>query len=94
MLVIREVFTAKPGQAMKLAKVLKDVVPLMGGLKVRVMTDFIGAFNTVVMEVEMADLGQFEALMRDYSSRADVQERMRGYTDLWTTGRREVYRVV
>ena len=34
----------------------------------------------------MADLGQFETLMCGYASRADVQKKMRGYTDSWTTG--------
>ena len=34
----------------------------------------------------MADLGQFETLMCGHASRADVQKKMRGYTDSWTTG--------
>jgi hypothetical protein len=93
MYIVRETFTAKPGKASALAAMFKNVMAGVPG-HVRVMTDAIGTFNTVVIDTEVEDLGTFEALMRDYASRADIREKMQGYTDMYQTGRREVFRVV
>lgn len=94
MVVIREVFTAKPGMASKLAAMLKEIAPLVPGGKVRILTDFVGPFNTVVMETETGSLGDFEEMMRQYGARQDIRDRMKGYTELYETGRREIYKVV
>jgi len=96
MFVIRETFTAKPGMASKLAMMFKDLFtkePRMNS-KTRVLTDQVGAFNTVVLETETASLDAFEKEMQEYMSKPDMRDRMKGYTDLWTTGRREIYRVM
>ncbi len=99
MYVIRETFVAKPGQASKLAKLMKEVMGAMprGNGRVRVMTDFVGPFNTVVLETEVEDIGSFEREMKDYMSgqaAAEVQAKMKGYTDLYQEGRREIYRTL
>lgn len=94
MLIVRETFTAKPGQASKLAALLKDAATSMAPGHVRVMTDLVGTFNTVVLETEVASLDEFELHIRAYGSNHDVRERMRGYTDLWISGVREVFSVL
>lgn len=94
MYVIRETFTAKPGQASSLARLLKQAMVDLGGIKARILTDYIAHFNTVVMETEVEELGAFEKMMADYASRQDVREKMKGYADMYTAGKREVYRVV
>ncbi len=33
-------------------------------------------------------------LMHEYQTNAALRETLKGYTDLWLTGRREIYRVV
>jgi len=93
MYIVRETFTARPGQASTLARLCKQIMA-ESGFKVRVLTDFIGPFNTVVMEHEVGDLAEFERTMAEYASRQDVRDKMKGYTDMYQTGRREVYRVV
>jgi hypothetical protein len=66
-----------------------------GKLKnVRVMTDLTGDFNHVVMEHEVESASEFEELLSRYSSDPEAREKAKGYTELWTTGRRELYRVV
>ncbi|HSH00033.1 MAG TPA: hypothetical protein VLB27_08285 [candidate division Zixibacteria bacterium] len=99
MLIIREVFTAKPGQASKLARVFKDVMSSQKG--VRILTDSIGEFNTVVMETEVADLTDYENRMKEYESGeffkqldAEKKAAMSQYKELYLTGRREVFRVI
>lgn len=92
MLIVRETFVAKPGMASKLAKMFKD--SSLPRMKLRVMTDLVGEFNTVVMETEVADLAAFEKEWKEYMEDAAFREKIKGYTDLYVTGRREVYRVV
>ena len=94
MFVVRETFTAKPGKASALASMFKEVMPQVVGMKCRVLTDFIGPFNTVVLETETSDLSQFEKTMQEYMSRQDLRDKMKGYADLYQTGRREVYKVI
>jgi heme-degrading monooxygenase HmoA len=98
MFVIRETFTAKPGMASKLAamfkEVLKEVASSVPGMKMRVLTDTVGPFNTVVWEAEIGAFSDFEKLMKEYESRSDIREKMKGYTDMYVSGGREIYRVV
>jgi hypothetical protein len=94
MFVVRETFTAKPGQASKLATMFKDAISTQPGIRFRVLTDHVADFNTVVLETEVEQLAEFDAIMKEYASRSDLRERLRGYTELWQSGRREIYRVV
>ncbi len=94
MIVVRNCFVAKPGQAGKLAAQLKDAAASAGLPKSRVLTDLTGDFNRVVMEYEVADLGEVDKRMRDYATNDTMREKMKGYTELWTTGYREILRVV
>ncbi len=97
MLIVRAIFTAKPGQASKLAQMFQRT---MGSRdNVRVLTDSIGDFNTVVMETEVASLAEYEQIMADYKSGnikmdADAAAEMKNYTELWLTGKREVVEIV
>ena len=99
MYVIREVFTAKPGQASKLAKLFKKAFG--NEANARVMTDVVGNYNTVVMEMQVKSVGEFEQMMEDYKSgkhqsRMDpkVADEMSRYTEMYLTGRREIYQVI
>lgn len=94
MFVIRETFTAKPGKVSALAAMFKEVMGEMTSLKTRVLTDYIAGFNTVVLETEAQDLGVFEKELEKYMSRQDLRDKMKGYTDMYQEGRREVYKVV
>jgi hypothetical protein len=99
MLIIREVFTAKPGQASKLAKLFKKA--FASEPNTRVMTDMIGPYNTVVCEMQVASLTEFEKQMEEYKSgkpdpKMDpkVAEELSKYTEMYTSGRREVYQII
>ena len=99
MLIVREVFTAKPGQASKLAKLFKKGFGTERG--VQVMTDMVGNYNTVIVETPCNSLAEFEKEMEEYKSgkpdpKMDpkVAEEMSHYTEMYLTGRREIYQVV
>jgi len=92
MIVIRNCFVAKPGQASKLAAQLKEAAGVMG-MNARVLTDLTGDFNRVVLEFEAQDFMEFERRTREYRTDEAFREKMKGYTDLWMTGHREILQV-
>ncbi|MBI1795562.1 MAG: hypothetical protein HYR74_00765 [Candidatus Eisenbacteria bacterium] len=98
MLIVRDVFTAKPGQASKLAKLFKGMAKDMPGTgPARVLTDLVGDYNTVVMEFEFKNLGEYEKAMMEYSNMQKTPEntqRMAEYQNMYQTGKREILRSV
>jgi hypothetical protein len=91
MFIVRNSFIAKPGMASKLAALLKEVAPMLPNG--RVLTDITGEFNRVVFEWEAANIGEFEARLQQYGTDPELKKKMQGYTDLWLTGSREIFRV-
>ena len=93
MLVVRNCFVAKPGNASKLAALLKEAAATAEIPGHRVLTDLTGDFNRVVMEYEAENVAEFEARMKDYRTNETFREKMKGYTDLWITGSREILQI-
>lgn len=98
MLIIREIFTAKPGQAGKLAKLFKK--GFAHNANTKVMTDMVGPYNTVIVEVQVESLAEWEKQMEDYKSgkpdpnmNPEVAEEMSKYTEMYTHGKREIFKV-
>ena len=60
----------------------------------RVLTDVTGDFNRVVMEYEVESASEFDEMFKKYASDPLIREKAKGYTDLWMTGNRELFRVV
>ena len=94
MFIVRDIFTAKPGMASKLAKFFKETMKDMPGPKPRVLTDVVADYNTVVMEFEFKEMGDFEKMMKEYGEKPEIRQRMAGYTEMWITGKREIFRTV
>jgi hypothetical protein len=94
MLVVRNCFVAKPGQASKLAALLKDAATAAKMPRFRILTDLTGEFNRVVMEYEAENLSEFEERMKDYGTNEAFREKMKGYTDLFIGGSRELLQVM
>jgi hypothetical protein len=93
MIVVRNCFIAKPGHASKLAAQLKDAAAAAAMPKRRVLTDLTGDFNRVILEYEAENVTEFEARMKHYMTDDVFQEKMKGYTDLWITGSREILQI-
>ena len=88
MIVVRNCFVAKPGNASKLAAQLKEAAATAKFFKYRVLTDLTGDFNRVILEYEAENVGEFEARMKDYATNEEFRAKMKRYTDLWVTGSR------
>ena len=93
MLVVRNRFIAKPGCAGKLAAQLKEAVNAFEMPNARVLLDMTGDFNQVVMEFTADNMGEIEKRMLETVGSPRYRELMAGYTDLWTTGSREILRI-
>src|SRR6478672_6419845 len=94
MIIVRNIFVAKPGQAGKLAAQVKEAAALMGFPDFRILTDMTGQFNRVVFEHSVENLADLEARLQKYATDPAIKEKMKGYTDLWETGSRELLRVM
>jgi hypothetical protein len=93
MLIVRNSFVAKPGCASKLAAIFKEAIKAAEIEKARVLTDLTGEFNTVIFEYETENLGGYEAMMARYATSDALKEKMKGYTDLWVSGSRQIFQV-
>ncbi len=96
MFVIRNVFKCKPGKAKQLTEKFTAAHALMVGMGVtpRVLVDEVAIFWTVVVEVDVEDMGAFDKLMQERGGREDIQQAMAGYMDLVDSGYREIFKVV
>jgi hypothetical protein len=103
MLLVREVFSCKPGKVKPMTEKFVAMSALMekaGQGKMRVMTDLVGErYWTVVAEFEVESLDAFEKMMSgqgpqlDEESMKQMDELMKGYHDLVERGRREIYKL-
>lgn len=93
MIVVRNCFVAKPGNASKLAALFKEAAAVAKIQKYRVLTDLTGDFNRVILEYEAENVGEFEAQMKDYATNQEFRDKMKGYTELYITGGREILQI-
>lgn len=96
MIIVHDIFICKPGNASKFAKLMKEVMGENSEL-MHIMTDVTGDFNKVVMVTKYDNLTAFEESFKQYMSDSEemknIREKMKGYTDMYLTGSREIYRV-
>lgn len=96
MIIVHDIFVCKPGNASRLAKLFKEV---MSDNKefVNVLTDMTGQYNRVIMVSQFESLSAFdkswEDMSKDEEKMKKMKEKMAGYTDMYLTGSREIYRV-
>jgi hypothetical protein len=90
MIIVRNVFVATPGNASKLAAQMKTAAAAGKLPKHRVLTDVTGEFNRVILEYEVDSITAFEAQLKDYSTNETLRAAMKGYTDLYLSGHREL----
>lgn len=90
MIVVRNIFIAKPGNASKLAEQFKAAAKAANMPKHRVLTDMTGDLNRVVLEYEVENLSGVESAMKEYMTSEPMRAAMKGYTDLYVTAHREL----
>lgn len=102
MYLVRDIMYCKPGMVRPLVEKFKTLNTLgkkIGMPPMRLMTDVAAEqYWTCVSEMEVESLGAWEQLMSDtQSADKDVmkqfEEAMKGYHDLVTRGKREIYKI-
>ena len=96
MIIVHDTFVCKPGNASKMAKMFKESMAGDKGL-VRIMTDMTGKFNRVVMVSQYGSLADYEEAFKKYMNPTPkmqkAMEKMKGYTEMYLTGSREIFKV-
>lgn len=94
--VIREVFIAKPGHAGELAKMMKEEMEKWPDFKGHVLLDMATDYNKIVCEYEIESLAEFEKMMTEHkeSQAKEKSDKPPKYTELYQTGKREIFRIV
>lgn len=96
MIVVQDVFVCKPGNASKLAKLFKEVMEGFDEVE-QILTDMSGQFNRVIIVSKYESLTAYEKSWEKYMEQSEemkkMQEKMKGYTDMYLTGSREIYKV-
>jgi hypothetical protein len=97
MYLIRDIFKAKPGKAKDLVRMFKQGIPHFeqseGVKNVKVMTDIVATYWTVVLQSETEDIGGFLGSLRSATASEELKEIMKGYMDCVESGYREVFLV-
>ena len=98
MYLVRDIFRCRPGQAKEIAERFRRVFAVLrergepgAG---RVLVDFVASYWTIVIESEVADLGEFERHMKVWGEIPEIAAIMKGYLDLVEGGHREIFRIV
>jgi hypothetical protein len=96
MIIVHDIFVCKPGNASKVAKLFKEVMADNKDL-VNIMTDMTGQYNRVVMVSKYENLTAYEQSWEKYKANTEevkkMTEAMKGYTDMYLTGSREIFQV-
>lgn len=65
---------------------------------VHILTDMTGEYNRVIMVSKYESLSAFEQSFQKYMQDTEevkrMKEKMKGYTDLYVSGSREIFRVM
>ncbi len=96
MIIVHDTFVCKPGNASKMAKMFKE--SMVGSDEVvNILTDMTGDYNRVIMVSTYESLSAYEKAAEKYNNPTDEMkasmEKMKGYTEMYLTGSREIYKV-
>ena len=96
MIIVHDIFICKPGNASKLAKLFKEVMSNQPEL-INIMTDMTGQYNKVVMVSKFDSLTAYEQswekMKEPDEEMKQMMEKMKGYTEMYLSGSREIYQV-
>ena len=96
MYIIREVFQTKPGKAKDLVSIFKQTevhFVEMGANNLRILTDFVANYWTVVVEFEVNAVNDYVTMYDNKPKSAEVGAIMSGYMDLVQGGHREIFKL-
>ena len=93
MIIVRDVFQAKYGKGGELVALLKEVLPEMTRSYQRILSDASGPFFTIVTEIEVASLAEWESVIAEAFANPKFGQWFERMVPLVESGRREFYNV-
>ena len=94
MILVREVFQAKYGQGDSMVALYKEAQgKWLSEMPSRLLVDLSGRFFTVVVEIEVESLAEWEARMAELFSRPDTADWFARMTNFVESGHREFYTI-
>lgn len=96
MFVIRDVFHTKSGKAKDLVAKFKAAEPYLKSLgqgEMRIMTDVVAGYWTVVIESNVNNLNDYFSMNQQRPENEKINKAMKGYIDLVDHGHREIFKV-
>ena len=98
MIVVRNVFRLKFGKTKEAVALLKEGIAIQkrAGVEMnqRIMTDLVGTFYTLVLELTIPNLGALEANMPKVMGDKDWQAIYQKFSALIESGYREIFTIV
>ena len=97
MILIRDIFQLKFGKAKDAIALLKEGMVLMkkaGHPPDRVLTDLVGKYYTLVMEMTSESLASFEASMKQAFKDDAFEKWYQKFVPLVESGHREVFNII
>ena len=88
MIIVHDIFVAKPGNASKLAKMFKEATKESPDVK-NILTDMTGAYNRVIMVTEYENLGAYE---KNWDKMKENPEAMKNWKALIPSRKKEILR--
>ncbi len=96
MIIVHDTFVCKPGNASKMAKLYKEVMKDDKNLQA-ILTDMTGQYNRVIMVTKYENLAAYEKSFEQYMNPTPemkkAMEKMKGYTDMYIEGGREIFKI-
>ena len=95
MILVRYVFQVKWGRTHEVVAAFKKAEETMGEMygHSRILTDLSGQFNTVVQEIELESLAEWERGRAEIFAKPEFQKMMADTADLFESGRAEFYTI-
>ena len=98
MIVVRNVFRLRFGKSKEAVALLKEGIAIQRRagveMKQRIMTDLVGAFYTLVLELTVSNMAELEANMPKALGDKDWQANYQKFAALVESGYREIFTLI
>lgn len=96
MIIVHDIFVCKPGNASKIAKLMKEWTEVSPEKNTYVMTDMTGQFHRVLIASNYKDLADYEVKSKQIGQSPEekkVMEKFKDMNDMYVSGSREIFKV-
>lgn len=98
MIIVHDIFVCKPGNASKIAKMMKEWAEVKPKKNTYVMTDMTGQYHRVIIATNYDSLSAYEDETNNMTKNQTpeekkVMEKFKDMNEMYVSGSREIYKV-